>query len=119
HEPTLSAKAKIPEITTFFCQAVIRGEDHATFAGRDVLVGIKAESSYVAKRTDAALSAGLAAIALADLFGAVFNHFEPILLGEFHHWIHVHGESIYVNHHNGFGPRSDFGFDLSRINVPS
>src|SRR5262245_52150143 len=118
HEPALSSKAEVPEIAAFLCQAVIRREDHTTFAGGNVFVGIKAEGRNVAERTDVALYPGLAAIALTDLFSAVFNDFEPMLSDQLHDRVHVDRQTVYVDDHDGFGPRCDLGFNLGRVDVP-
>src|SRR5687768_17824083 len=59
--------------TTLFRSRGIVADQHAAFAGGHVLVGIEAEGADVAEAAARAAAAGL-----ADDFGGVLDHFQPV-----------------------------------------
>ena len=74
------------------------GEEHAAFAGVEVLAGLEAEAADVANGPEAAVSPRCAVGV-----GGVLDDAQVVLLGDREHGVHVAGQAAEVDDENGAG----------------
>jgi len=95
-----------------FGDATVIGDDHASFAGGDLLVGIEA------KDTGGAEGAGSAAVeGGAEGFAAIFDEGDAVTIGDAFVGIHVGGVAEGGDSDDGLGAWGDGGFELGGVHV--
>ena len=94
-------------------------DDHAAFAGGDLLVRIKAEHAGAAERSDRALlrAGGAGADVAAEAFAAVFNEREFVTPCDRFDFDHAAGMAKRFDGNDRLCPRRDRGFELGRVEV--
>ena len=88
-EAVLWLEAEVAQRAAGGGERLIVGQDHAAFAGSDVLVRVEAEGADVAKTSARAAAAGLAVH-----LGGIFDHFETMAAGDVEHRIDIHRQTI-------------------------
>ncbi len=94
------------------CHLRIPSNDHATFAGRDWLVGIEPKHSEISDR-----AGGPSSIASSNRLAGVLNHGQAVFPGDVHDRIHISGMSERVDGDNGARLRRDASLQLAGIEV--
>ena len=87
-------------------EIVVVGDDHPSFAGGDLLVGIKGEDAGPAERSDRPL-----ADAAAEPFAGIFHQHQLVLLGELLQLDHSAGMAKGFHGDDGLGLWRDRGGD--------
>lgn len=112
-EALVRHEAEVAQAAAGLGQLLVVGDDHAAFAGGDVLVGVEAEGADIAEA-----AAGAAFVGLSMHLSGVFEHFQAVLTGQFQHRVDIYRQAEDVDHHDGLGAGGDAGLDLAYVHVP-
>ena len=82
-EPGLAFAALVSEGAAGLGEAFIVGDDHATFAGGDLFIGVEAEDASAAEGADHAFAG-----ASAEAFAGIFDEDDLVFLGELEEGVH-------------------------------
>ncbi len=113
--PRVAADAVIAKAAQRLGELRIVGRDHAAFPGRDVLHRMKAEDGHVRQAADpTALVLGAQSVA------GIFDHHQPMALGQFEKRSQVRGMPGIIHRQNGLRSRSNarcclFGIKIQRV----
>mmetsp|Transcript_95372 Transcript_95372/g.269483 ORF Transcript_95372/g.269483 Transcript_95372/m.269483 type:complete len:253 (+) Transcript_95372:255-1013(+) len=113
HEPPLPrVKAEVAQQPAPLREFGAVHEDHSTFAGGHMLVGIKTHGADVPKR-----SAGFARTGLPYHLGSILDDFEALLFGQEEDRFHINREVVGVHAENCLRLRGDGRSHLSDVHV--
>jgi hypothetical protein len=110
----LGIEAQVAQRAAPFGNAGVIRDDHAAFAGRNILVGIEAECGDIAQT-----AARPPFVRLAVHFRGVLDDLDVVPLGHSLNWSHVDREAVDVNNHDRTRARCDARLYLGRKHVPS